>query len=238
MTPTTTLFFLELLKFIIFLTSIHKMIIFRKAVTMFLIIFIIFIAVFTILLRRLSSRDQKIQDEFWDRELHSNTVRKKDISSLSYITIPLDTFPIGKYKDDELSASEAALTELSGKQIVNLNGISNTDLKLNYGVPNFQFLSECDENFAVLAKTLVTYGNRLFALGHLEDAAAVLWFGITCRSDIVSNYTLLADIYRALGEEDKIASLTDCANALDLDRKDIILKKLALAETKEPSDPL
>ena len=185
---------------------------------MFLIIFIIFVVVFTIMLRRLSSRDRKIQDEFWDRELRSNTVRKKDISSLSYITIPLDTFPIGKYAD---------LRGLADRQILNLNGASNTDLKLTYGVPNFQFLSECDENFAVLARTLVRYGNRLFALGHAQEAETVLAFGVACHSDIVSNYTLLADIYRALGKDNKLDSLIASANTLDSSRKDAILKKLA-----------
>ncbi len=194
---------------------------------MFLIIFIIFVVVFTIMLRRLSSRDQKIQDEFWDRELRSNTVRKKDISSLSYITIPLDTFPIGKYEDEELSDCETDLRGLADRQILNLNGASNTDLKLTYGVPNFQFLSECDENFAVLARTLVRYGNRLFALGHAQEAETVLAFGVACHSDIVSNYTLLADIYRALGKDDKLDSLIASANTLDSSRKDAILKKLA-----------
>ena len=39
--------------------------------------------------------------------------------------------------------------------------------------------------------------------------------------------SLLADIYRALGKDDKLDSLIASANTLDSSRKDAILKKLA-----------
>lgn len=193
---------------------------------MFLIIFIIFVAVFTFQLKKVSRRDQDVQDAFWDKEIRAHMTRRQDISTLSYITIPLDTFPIGKYDDTDLAAYEQVLTDLSQKQILNLNGVSNTDLKLQYGIQNFSILSEYDENFAILAKTIVAYGERLLHLGYTSEAETVLLFGIACHSDIVSNYTRLADLYRAAGAKEKISDLIAAADALESDRRNMIRQKL------------
>lgn len=187
---------------------------------------IIFIIVLTYFLRKNRRLEQEAQEQFWEKERQANTTRKKDLSSLPYLTLPLETFPMGKYPDSELTRLEQELSNLADTSILNLNGISNTDLKMDYGVANLDFLSQCDDNYTEMIRLLQEYGKRLFDLSHLKEAAAVLHYAVDSGSDICATYTLLADIYLSLGESGKISSLVEAAGKLSSARKDAILEKL------------
>ena len=187
---------------------------------------IILLSLFS-LFRNRSSRAMKDQtDAFWEKELRANQTRKQDISGLDYITIPLDAFPIGAYPDDRLTELEQTLQNLSSRKILNLSGISNTDLKLQYGAANLNILSDCASNFTTLARTLASYGERLAALGHWQDAISVLEFGISCNTDVSKNYTLLGSLYREHSESAKLNELTEAVRGSDMLLKDSILKQL------------
>lgn len=187
---------------------------------------IILLSLFS-LLRNRSSRSMKAQqDAFWEKEQRANQTRKKDISGLDYIQIPLDTFPIGKYPDSQLQALEQTLENLSSRKILNLSGISNTDLKLQYGAANLNVLSDCDACFTTLARTLTAYGEQLATLGHWQEAMQVLEFGISCKTDVSKNYTLLGSLYREHGEAVKLKALIKTVKHTDLLLKDSILKQL------------
>lgn len=188
--------------------------------------FIIFLIILTYFLRKNTRLEKETQEQFWEKERQANTTRKKDLSSLPYLTIPLEAFPLGKYTDSELSRLEQELTKLAGTSILNLNGVSNTDLKMDYGLANLDFLSQCDDNYTEMIRLLQEYGKRLFDLSHPQEAAAVLHFAIDSGSDICATYTLLADIYLALGESGRIPSLLEAAGKLSSVRKDAILEKL------------
>lgn len=188
---------------------------------------IIILSIFSLLRNRSTRSYQEKQDQFWEKEQRANLTRKKDISNLDYIQIPLDTFPIGQSDDPELAALEEDLSDLSSCQILNLSGISNTDLKLQYGAANLTVLSECDANYTLLAKTILAYGKRLSELGYTQEAITVLEFGIACKTDVSTNYTLLASLYHDVGEEAKIAALSEAVRDTDLLLKDSILQKLA-----------
>ena len=187
---------------------------------------IILLSLFS-LFRNRSSRAMKDQtDAFWEKEQRANRTRKQDISGLDYITIPLDTFPIGIYADTRLAEMEQTLIHLSSHKILNLSGISNTDLKLQYGAANLNILSACDTNFTTLARTLASYGEQLAALGHWQEAVRVLEFGISCRTDVSKNYTLLGSLYREHGETSKLNELAETVRGSDMLLKDSILKQL------------
>lgn len=187
---------------------------------------LILFSIFSILRNR-SDRSMKAkQDAFWEKEQRANRTRKQDISGLAYIQIPLDTFPIGQFADEGLAASEQALVQLSSRKILNLSGISNTDLKLEYGAANLPALSEYDANFTTLARTLAAYGGQLLELGHWQDAIRVLEFGVSCKTDVSKNYTLLGRMYREHGETAKLDALAETVRGMDLLLKDSILKQL------------
>lgn len=185
-------------------------------------------AAFTWLYMRITKRKAgSVELSFWERERLANNTRKKPLDSLSYIAIPLESLPFIKDTENEtLLECQKLITALSSQKIVNLTGISNTDLKLAYGVANITVLSEYDQNFTMLARTLYSWGKELYSLNMKKEAQDVLEFAISCKTDITGNYTLLADIYTETQTYDKIDALIETAESLHSLTKNSILSQL------------
>ena len=191
---------------------------------------LIIILAFTIwlhfMIRKSDRNSRENKEKFWEEETKSNQVRKVDISGLDYIKIPMDTLPIFETTDKTLVSIHKTITDLSQKSILNLTGLTNTELKLRYGVANLTFLSECDNNFTLLARTLYQWGSYLYQIGNVEDALKVLEYGITCKTDVAKHYHLLATIYKDTNKSDKITNLIEVAESISSLMKDSILKDL------------
>lgn len=174
-----------------------------------------------------SSRSrQSDKDGFWKREARANTVRRKDITFLNYITIPMDSLPFVNTDDDELLEYHDKITSLSHKKILNLTGYSNTDLKEQYGVANLSALSEYDDNYSTLVNIISRWGMRLITLNYINEAVTVLEYGISIGTDVSRNYYLLADIYRKRGKPEKIDLLIESASGINSIMKSSIIDKL------------
>lgn len=192
----------------------------------FLTIFIIVTAYISIRRSAATRADRKKWDDFRAREHEANLTRRQDISNLAYIKLPLDMLPLGKFDDEVLSDCEQSLRELAKQPICNLNGISNTDLKLRYGIANLTALSQCDSNYSTLVALLANYGEKLYELGHPAEAAEVLEYALSLGSDVGKSYELLADIYTAAGQTEKLVTLRETADRLTSIRRASILRKL------------
>lgn len=192
----------------------------------FLGLFIIFLSVAAYYRKRATAQQKKVTEDFWSREDQANQIRRKDISNLPYITIPLGKFPIGISDDEELTDYENDLKNLASRKILNLSHQSNTDLKLAYGPANLPALSEYDQNYTTLLRNLVAYADCLIKNGFEAEAVPVLEFGISIDSDIRANYTLLAGLYREQGNAAKIQELIDKAASLDSMMRSAILEQL------------
>lgn len=192
----------------------------------FLGLFIIFLSVAAYYRKRATAQQKKVTEDFWSREDQANQIRRKDISNLPYITIPLGKFPIGISDDEELTDYENDLKNLASRKILNLSHQSNTDLKLAYGPANLPALSEYDQNYTTLLRNLVAYADCLIKNGFEAEAVPVLEFGISIDSDIRANYTLLAGLYREQGNTAKIQKLIDKAASLDSMMRSAILEQL------------
>lgn len=169
---------------------------------------------------------QAEKDSFWAREARANTVRKKDITSLNYINIPMDTLPFLETDDDELLEYQDKISSLANKKILNLTGYTNTELKEQYGVANLTVLSDYDDNYSTLVNTITRWGARLLALNYVKEATNVLEFGISVGTDVSRNYYLLADLYKKSGEAEKITYLIECASGINSIMKASIIEKL------------
>ena len=191
----------------------------------FLGLFIIFLSVAAYYRKRATAQQKKVTEDFWSREDQANQIRRKDISNLPYITIPLEKFPIG-ISDEELTDYENDLKTLASRKILNLSHQSNTDLKLAYGPANLPALSEYDQNYTTLLRNLVAYADCLIKNGFKSEAVPVLEFGISIDSDIRANYTLLAELYKEQGKTAKIQELIDKAASLDSMMRSAILEQL------------
>ena len=176
--------------------------------------------------RYLNKKMDNDNEAFYERERKANATPKKDISNLTYIKIPLEKFPIGQIEDDEINVIEDKLVALSEKDILNLVGKTNTDLKEEYGVPNFDKMQEVGENFNELTVTLVEYGNELILRNMLDEAISVLEYGIAIKTDVSKNYTLLGDCYKQKNQPRKIKVLREQAERYDGIMRESIIRHL------------
>ena len=175
------------------------------------ILFIIFLALW---LRRSSKKETKANEAYWEKELQANSTRRKSLDSLPYVAIPFDTLPMDILPEDpEIAKVHQTLQTLSKTKMVNFTGKTNTELKLEYGAPNINILTEYDQNYTELIITLNKWASLLTEHQKIAAARTVLEFAVDIGSDINSTYKMLADIYLD-HDPDKITVLISKAKKL------------------------
>ena len=182
----------------------------------FLAIFIVFVLLLALRFSTVKKKTQEKYNSFWDNEAAANRVAAVDLSTLSYINVPISRFPFNKWEDDEIQMMESQIEELSKQRILNLTGKTNTELKLLYGTANLDALTEIGENFNTLIVLLVDYAKALMQKDDYEEAAKILEYGASIGSDVSSNYMLLGDCYVALHRVSQIAVIRQQVESMDL----------------------
>ena len=165
-------------------------------------------------------------EAFWERERQANLTRKKDISNLDFITVPVDQLPFPETGQEEISDIQKHILNLASSKIVNFTGLSNTDLKLQYGAANINILMEYDKNYLELVRSLYRYGKLLYDQNRKDEAAAILEYALSVKTDVSANYTLLATIYKEKNEIDRINYIISCAEELTSMTKKALLANL------------
>ena len=165
--------------------------------------------------------------DFWEKERAANSVRRKPLDALDYLTIPMDELPVSLHTDNDTIASCIdTIGELSKSPVVNLTGISNTDLKLKYGAPNITLLTLYDQRYTLLASTLQKWANELISLNETDAACTVLEYAVSTGTDVSGTYKSLASIYDSRGDKDSIRKLIPVAESLNTPLKDSIISSL------------
>ncbi|MBP3593171.1 MAG: hypothetical protein J6J44_01465 [Lachnospiraceae bacterium] len=165
-------------------------------------------------------------EQFWEREHQANLTRKKDISNLDYIHVPVNTLPFPETDSEEIGDIQKHIYNLASGKIVNFTGKSNTDLKLEYGAPNINLLMEYDKNYLELVRSLYRYGKLLYDRGMANEAATILEYALSIKTDISANYTLLATIYKEKNNAEGINSVISAAEELTSMTKKALLSNL------------
>ena len=187
---------------------------------------LIFIVVVSYKRFKANLKNQKADESFWKRENDANLTRKQDISQLDYVDFSNVSLPFALFEDDLLKECEEQVRTLKDKKILNLTGLSNTDLKIKYGAANLPLLTQYDQNFTLLVRTLNAWGKRLHELSHTQEAICVLAFATSIGSDIKATWYLLAELYAANGESAKIQGLRESASGLNSLMRNPILAML------------
>lgn len=181
----------------------------------FLASFIIFIIWLTYELSKHKKIEQEAIRSFWEKESQANQTRRKPLDTLDYIIIPLQQLPMQcRSKDEVVADCLDYITSLSTQKIVNLTGITNTELKLQYGAPNLPLLMDYDQRYTQLARTLQTWANRLYECACFDEAQSILEFAISTQTDVSASYILLARLYLRQERPEKVAELISHAELL------------------------
>ena len=177
-----------------------------------------------------------VHDAFLEKERQANLTRKKDISNLDYIIIPIEQLPFPTLEDEEITEVQKRLQKLATEKIVNFTGITNTELKLQYGAPNIEYLMAFDKNYLELVRSLYRYAKLLYDKGYKEEATAILEYGISIKTDVSANYTLLASIYKEKNDTKRIDFIISQAEMLNSLTKNSLLTNLNALKNSTTKD--
>lgn len=164
----------------------------------FLFLFIIFCAWLRYEIHK-DSKKPNGQQTFLERERLANMTPPKSLNNLDYITIPLDKLPFGALQGHkEIDHMEYTIRSLAqeNRKIVNLTGITNTDIKLEYGAANIVKLMEYDASYITLIKTLQEWADVLYEEKLYNEVKSLLEFSVSTKCDIAESYSMLCDIYK------------------------------------------
>ena len=207
-----------------------------------------------VFMKMTSSKPDNGIKSFLEKERRANSTLKQPLDNLDFIKVPVDAIPSPEPALNERCASLLGdIKRLAEKKIVNLTGISNTDLKLTYGAANLPILTEYDQNFTSLCKDLFDLGCEYNNAGLKDEAITTLNIAVNLGTDISGNYTTLAEIYaekglyveiqRLINVADNIRSLTKRStinklqNILDAHTSAVIRLSSDSGEETDPSDP-
>ena len=166
--------------------------------------------------KKVDKSSKKKSEEFWKREHESNLTRRKDLSNLDYITINYENLPFFENVDSEIQYVQDQLIKLKDEKIVNLSGLSNTDLKLTYGSANINELSLYDQNYTLLVRNLNKWAQLLYAQNKIAETKQVLEYAISIGSDISQSFLTLATIYLDEGNLECLQSLKEKAEQIKI----------------------
>lgn len=195
-----------------------------KSMPVFFLCFIVFILWLRVKTKQ-SSKASVWDEEYWQKEYNANFSRKKDLTNLDYIAVDLDKLPQPDGSEEEASIYED-LQNITKQPILNLSHMSNADLKLAYGLANFEKLTIYDQNYTKLIRTLNKWGVCCFNNGDLPRAKQILVYAIEAGSDITATYVTLANIYLQEDAVGEIQALIDRIDQTDSFMKESIREKL------------
>ena len=188
---------------------------------------IVFAAVITRIIKKRDNESVSDEYTFWEREQASNSVRRKSLDSLDYIHIPLESFPMDVLTENtQVCDYQDLIRNLSDRPIVNLTGYTNTDLKLEYGTANITALSEYDQNYTILVRTLQQWADVLLDAGYQQEAVVLMEFALHTGTDISRTYYKLANIHASRGDIFQIEALIRQAESLRSSNRDTIVRTL------------
>lgn len=180
-----------------------------------------------------NSMKEKLE-KFQERERAANEVRRKPLDDLDYLTVPDEflSFPSDEASHDA-TEGRRILESLKSEKIVNLTGLSNTDLKERYGVANLPDLMRFDQNYTSLVRALQMYAAYLSEAGYEDQAVKLLEYAVESRSDVSSSYRLLGKLYVKNGRSSELDKLIQKATELNSPLTASIVR--SLEDMKDPS---
>lgn len=178
-----------------------------KVVGIYFICFLIFCAWRFYEQRKSERLDKKASDEFWAREEEANHTRKKDISHLPLLEVKESEIPMTDSDDESILYYIDHICEIIKRPMIDLSEYSNTDLKLAYGVANFNTLSEYDENYNTFLLALSNLARAYSRAGLYKEAKDCLELALYYGSRKRSDYTDLTEVYLKLDSPEDITAL-------------------------------
>lgn len=181
-------------------------------------------------IRRNNGTDKQAIASFLKHEDQVNATRKQDITNLPYVQIPFNTLPLDITLNDVKNQSKIEqyrkdLEALSQTKMLNLIGISNTELKEAYGPANLELLSMYDMNYGKYLRTLHLFAQTISE--EQPDKAVQIWeYCISIGTDISGTYEELGKHYLSHDHTEEFQKLYEAIPDPDSLGGKVIVQKL------------
>ena len=199
----------------------------------FFTVFFVFVVILAILRSRSTHQEAEKKEAFLERESKANGTRKVNLDTLTYLVISPEDYPLSVVSGPKAEEFKARFDALRQKRMLNLNGLSNTELKLYYGPANLEALTAYGDSFSQFTQWIVDYATFLEEQGFLTEAISVLEKGISLRSDLSENYIRLANLYQKTSRTDSLRALCGMTDACNTYTKPTVDAHLASLLSKE-----
>ena len=192
----------------------------------YLVCFIIFIVWLNYEQRKHEKEEQKASDEFWAREEEANNTRKKDISHLPLLQVSVSDIPHIDTPDEEIEYNMGRIEKIIQSPMLDLSEYTNTDLKLEYGVANFNLLSEYDENYSHFLIALTNLARAYARQEHTQTAIDTYLLALDYGSQKISDYKELAALFLQQEKPEEVNALIQSTEQSSHPHKDSVIQSL------------
>lgn len=167
---------------------------------------------------------------YLEREDAANSTRRKKLDNLDYISVPLASFPFDITLKDEkkqikIQEYKKELERLAQLPMLNLLGVSNTELKEQYGPANLEILTSYDQHYIQYLRTLQQFAQCIYD-EYPKEAASLLEYCLSIGTDLSGTYALLGEHYIRTNDTDHFYALYDSIPDKDSLSGKIIVRKL------------
>lgn len=181
-------------------------------------------------IRKNKNRDSQNVHAYLTREDAANSTRKKDLSTLPYIEVPLNALPLDITLNDnkkqlQISQYIKEIYALSEKKMLNLIGVTNTELKETYGPANLELLSLYDQNYSRYIRNLHLLADCIYS--EYPYQAVEIWeYCLSIGTDISGTYSSLGQYYIEHKDKEHFFKLYDYIPDKNTISGKIIINKL------------
>lgn len=200
-------------------------------IPIFFILFLIFVFIFQHHLHKNMKIENEANDGFWEKEQKSLRVRRKNITEDDILHIDIQTL---HFPDVSLSDSDRFLYtrikenihRMKDLPMINLIGISNQDIRLQFGTANLPTITTYEENYTGFLKAIASYAKFMAEHNEIEEAIQAYEICVQNGSDYSHHYLALKELYTQKNEIKKIQALDSYLEKLPKSNRFIIEKKL------------
>ena len=206
----------------------------------FLVLFLIFLAVFRYRLSKAERINRKASKAFWDQEHSSHFIRKKLITEDDLIKPRLEDFPIFTMEDFEQMENphifklQQDCLDLANKPMMNLGHLLNSEIRLKYGTANLELVQSYEENHTAYIKALYRLGKAYADADRPYEAIKVLEEGLWVKTDYSRHWLLLGSLYISKNHFTDYENLLKKASSINGSAQEKLLADLLLLSPKLP----
>lgn len=204
-------------------------------IPIFLITFVSATIALQVMLRKENNGFAKKLDNLMDDERKANLTVKKNIDANIFIEPDITKLPFKEYSDTPenqklINIQNLVKRKAELKMVKFDKTVTNTDLKLKFGMNNLENITFYEEHYNSYVKALNDWAEILIKINNISDAEIILKETIDFRSDLSSSFIMLAEIYKMNNNINELNNLKEKIKNSNLKLKNKILNSIETAD--------